>query len=261
MARPPTRKVTRAAQTGGGRTNRGARAWSYWGALLLIVVLGLVGVVQSRDQRMTKLRLITNTAAPLQNKDHWHAAYGVFICDHFEPPVTVQTDPEGIHTHGDGVIHIHPTLSRAAGKNATLARFVSATGMTLNDTSIQLPGGKKYTAGKNKCGTKPAIMQIKVKGQSKPITSNLTGLRFTQDRMVITIAFAPAGAELPTPPSEAQLDQLSDVAPTAGTTATTAPDASASTTAPLTTPTTAAPPTTATPTTAPASGSSTTKHP
>ena len=40
--------------------------------------------------------------------DHWHAAYGIYICGTLEPPFTDDADPNGIHTHGDGVIHIHP---------------------------------------------------------------------------------------------------------------------------------------------------------
>ena len=57
---------------------------------------------------------------PVANQDHWHAAYGVYLCDDFAPPITDERDPKGIHTHGDGIIHIHPFVRSSPGKNATL---------------------------------------------------------------------------------------------------------------------------------------------
>ena len=68
--------------------------------------------------------------------DHWHAAYGIYVCDHFLTPIQNITDVDGIHTHGDGLIHVHPFSSKTAGANATLAAFATAAGMTLTDTTI-----------------------------------------------------------------------------------------------------------------------------
>jgi hypothetical protein len=67
----------------------------------------------------------TSSAAPAINKDHWHSAQAVWICDHFyEVPLTdVGEDKLGIHTHGDGLIHIHPFSANASGENATLSVF------------------------------------------------------------------------------------------------------------------------------------------
>ena len=60
-----------------------------------------------------------SAAAPSYlTKDHWHAAYGMYVCDHFLPPVTdAKEDVLGIHTHGEGVIHIHPFSAAASGDN------------------------------------------------------------------------------------------------------------------------------------------------
>lgn len=212
MARPSsTKKVSRAAQTGGGRTTRGSQSWLYWAMIALIVVLGVAGIGYSRDQRRDELASGgTANVPPIAGQDHWHAAYGIYICDKFVDQITDQRDPEGIHTHGDGVIHIHPIVRRAAGKNATLSKFFDAVRLDLTDSKLEVPG-KTYSEDKDKCDGKPGIVQLKVKGRDKPITTNIADFRFTKDREVLTIAFAPEGAEIPTPPSEPTLDNLSDV--------------------------------------------------
>lgn len=80
--------------------------------------------------------------------DHWHADYSITICDRTEPrfPDDFATSPD-IHTHADGVIHIEPRNPSAAGRNATLARFIAGTGSRLTNESIELPSGVKYTNG------------------------------------------------------------------------------------------------------------------
>ena len=211
MARPSSKKVTRAAQTGGGRTSRGARPWLYWLVITVVVIAGSIGVAASRDQRLDEIASGPGAVAPLANKDHWHVAYGVYLCDQFAPPITDQKDPEGIHTHGDGVIHVHPFVRRAAGRNAQLERFAKAVKMDLSDVEIQLPGGKTFREGDTECDGKPGIMQLKVEGEEKVRTQDIADFVFSKDRLVITIAFAPKDAEIPTPPSKPTLDNLSDV--------------------------------------------------
>lgn len=253
MARPSsTKKVSRAAQTGGGRTTRGSQSLLYWGVIALVVILGVAGVAVSRDQRLDALEPGSDVA-PRAGQDHWHTAYGIYICDQFIDPITDQRDPEGIHTHADGVIHVHPLVRRAAGRNARLSKFFDAVRLDLSDTEIEVPGGETYSEGDDECDGEPGVMQLKVKGEEKVITTNIEDFVFDQDRQVITIAFAPKDADIPLPPSEATLDNLSDVAPTS----TTAPaGADTSTTVAGgetsdTTDTTAAPPADASTTTAP----------
>lgn len=207
-----SKKVARAASTGGGRTTRGARPLGWYAAILLVVALGVSGIVFSRAERRTELAA-GGTAAPIANTDHWHAAYGVYLCDNFAPAITDDNDPKGIHTHSDGIVHVHPFVRSAAGENAKISVFTEATKMTLSDTEIQLPGGKSFKEGETKCGGKDAIVQVK--DGDKVITENLSGIRF-KDRQLLTIAFAPKGAELPDPPSKAGLDNLNDVAPPGG---------------------------------------------
>ena len=198
----------RAASTGGGRTARGSRPVGWYAAIVLVVVLGVGGIVTSRAERRTELAASNNLIPPVANKDHWHAAYGVFLCDAFASPITDERDPKGIHTHGDGVIHIHPFLRSVSGPKAKLKVFTDTVKMTLNDKEIRLPGGKFYKEGSTKCDGKPGIVQVLVDG--KLITKDVANIVF-KERQLITIAFAPKGTKLTPPPSAPNLDSLSDL--------------------------------------------------
>jgi hypothetical protein len=187
----------------------------WYSSLALIVVLGTLLVYSSREARASKLAT-SGAVPPRANKDHWHAAYGIDICGLVLPPIAEDRDPVGIHTHkaqsgtvGDGIIHVHPFTSASAGKNATLGVFADTVGLTLSKTTLQVPGGKKYTNGQ-KCDNKPAFVRVAVDG--KEVTGDPRKIRFTHDQMLIMIAFLPRGEQIPSPPSQVNLAQLSDVA-------------------------------------------------
>ncbi len=161
---------------------------------------------------------------PVANQDHWHSAYGVAICgDRFEPPFTSEDDPAGIHSHSDGVIHVHPFFPEAAGANATLGVFLGAMGASLTDDRLTLDDGRTFTEGDDTCDGEPAVLQVArwpdatLAGSTDPevFTEGLSGLRFENDLEAYTIAFAPEGADLPPPSSIPQLSLLSDVPPPA----------------------------------------------
>ena len=250
MAKPSNKKVTRAARTSGGRTARGARPWGWYTAILLVIALGTYGIVKSRDERIEAAS--GPQTAPTMD-DHWHVAYGIYICDGFIGPIQSDRDPLGIHTHNDGVIHIHPFQRASSGDNATLKIFADAMGMKINATSFSVPGDKTYRDGRN-CGDKDGEVQFYVNGQRR--TGNPASYKF-KDRDLIVLAFAPADHKVPTtPPSAPGLDNLSDVGPQEqqGTPPSTAPGGATSTTKPGT-PTTA--PGGATTTTAPAATTTT----
>ncbi len=93
----------------------------------LVVVLGVVLVVLARGSRDP---LTSPTTA-----DHWHSAYTVYNCGQQMPHFQGQTDPDGIHSHGDSLIHIHPYNSSATGEDARLGVFLD----TMN-ASIEVDG-------------------------------------------------------------------------------------------------------------------------
>lgn len=201
-----SKKVSRAAGIGGGRTARGSRPLGWYAAIVMVVALGVAGIYSSRQERREELAAGADSSPPIVNKDHWHAAVGFFLCGELAPDITDETDPKGIHTHGDGLIHIHPFVRSAAGRNATLGVFADAVRLTLTDDEIKLPGGKSFEAGKTKCDGKAGIVQVKI-NDGEVVTENVRSIKLN-DQDLVTIAFAPKGAELLPPPSAANLSRL-----------------------------------------------------
>lgn len=233
------KKVARVARAGGGGTSskRGSRPL-FPLAIGLIVVLGVSLIVFARTSTKDAA-----AEAPVANQDHWHAAYGIRLCgDGFLAPIQVQDDPVGIHTHGDGIIHVHPFTNASSGENATLGQFFDAAGVTIDDEQISV-GDTTVKEGEDTCGAdeKPGVVQVAVwenareAGSTDPeiITEDIRDIRFTNDSMAFTIAFAPEGADIAPPPTIPTLDNLTDVAPTGGsTTATTLFDPATATSLP-----------------------------
>lgn len=234
------KKVARVARAGGGgkSSKRGSKPL-FPMAIGLIVVLGVSLIVFARTSTKDAA-----AEAPVANQDHWHAAYGIRLCgEGFTAPIQVQDDPVGIHTHGDGIVHVHPFTNASSGSNATLGQFFDAAGVTIDDDEIDLGGDTKVVEGEDTCGAddKPGIVQVAVwenareAGSTDPeiVTEDIRDIRFTNDSMAITIAFAPEGAEIPPPPTIPTLDNLTDVNPTSGgTTGTTLFDPATATSLP-----------------------------
>lgn len=230
------KKVARASRAGGHGKVSQQRSLTFPITIAAVLVLGLSLVIfASRNNEAT-----ADDTAPVANVDHWHTAYGIYVCDAFLDPLPSQTDPEGIHSHADGVIHIHPYLSSSAGKNATLGVFADAVGIDLSDDKIEVPGVGTFTNGDD-CNGKEATWKVAVwadENSDTPtiVTEDFSKIHFDNDRMLMTIAFVPEGTEIPKPPSVEQLDKLTDVPQPAGTPlvdSTAVPDGSApSTTAP-----------------------------
>lgn len=214
MAKPSSKKVARAARTTGGRTARGARPWGWYAAMAVVVALGSLGVWQSREQRLDQAA--AQVEEPPKRGDHWHAALGIYVCNEFVGNLADNgRDPHGIHTHGDGIIHIHPFDSKASGKNATFGAYTETMDFKVNATEFKVPGGETWRDGKE-CDGKSGEVQFFVNGQRR--SGDPKSYRMN-DRDLLVLAFAPRDAEVPkTPPSAPNLDNLSDVGPTTTTT-------------------------------------------
>jgi len=68
---------------------------------------------------------------------HWHADYVIKICDEIHPPLPYTLGD--IHTHGDGLIHVHPSSPATAGKQSNLKAFFENAGGTITATRLALP--------------------------------------------------------------------------------------------------------------------------
>jgi hypothetical protein len=261
-----SKKVARAAGTGGGRTSRGRTPWTYYSVIALIVILGIVGTVTSRDRRLGQINTAGDTAPTVGTT--WNEGYAVYACGKFLPPIKNAKDPQGITAgQGDGIIHIHPTVKASAGKNATLGKFASAVGMKLNSAELQLPGGHRYLDG-DSCNGKTSHIYVKQFSYVKDTTGALQTVDprniKLEDQSMLTIAFVPASDKnkIP-PPPQYVITNLTKLAASSSTTTTTAPKTTPTTKAPTgattTTPTTR--PTTTQPTTTTRPSSSTTSKP
>ncbi len=214
------KKVARAAKAGGGRARAaGERNFLFPAALSLVMVLGLVLVVYARDTRSAEA-----LEAPLANEDHWHSSYGIFVCDQFEPnlPEFIAPQNGGNHTHGDGLLHIHPFATSRSGANATLSNWFADAGIeiggggVITDDRIEIPGGRAYEEGTDTCEGLDGdpIVQVAVWESAQAgldgedptvVTENFDAIRFGADGQAFTIAFAPEGADIPIPESTSEL--------------------------------------------------------
>lgn len=218
------KKVARAAGTGGGRTARGARPWGWYATMALVTLVGSLLIVTSRNDRQaannpTKSAKPRPPSLPGQKAfagDHWHAAYGIYACDAFLPPITSDQDPKGIHTHGDGVVHIHPFAKASSGRNATFGVFADSVGLKISETHVHVPGGKDFKNGTTCAEGKKGTLRVFLNGDEHKGNPRSIRLR---DRDLLVIAFSAEGTKIPkTPPSAAQLDKLNDVKGSTGLT-------------------------------------------
>ncbi|MBW3573450.1 MAG: hypothetical protein KY450_01115 [Actinobacteria bacterium] len=191
------KKVARAARAAGRQSSsRSSLAWPL--AMAAVVALGAVLIFVSRGGERA-------AADPPVLGDHWHAAVGIYVCGDFQPnPNDAKQDVSGIHSHGDGLMHIHPFGTRYTGDGANLAAFADTVGMEITDERLVLPGGQALANGDD-CGGEPGVVQVKVWGSNAEQTGFLLDGDFgdyaPSDGSLVTIAFAPEGADIPKPPS------------------------------------------------------------
>jgi hypothetical protein len=152
--------------------------------------------------------------------DHWHLPYGIYDCT-TEGFLADLADPgipnAGIHTHGDGVIHLHPFSSSATGNNARMELFLEATRTDFEGDSAMSFADRPALESGVQCDGEDAILQIArfAPGETTPtevITEDLRDYRFRQDQEGVVIALAPAGFDIP-PPPQASIDQASEASP------------------------------------------------
>ena len=215
------RNVERVARTGGGDSRLGRILRPSFPALVvLIIAAGTALVTFAYTTRDVQAR-------PVQNDDHWHSPYGVWDCTEGEegeylPQFSSTDDGRGIHSHNDGLIHIHPYYEDASGENATLEDFMTAMRAQLSDDAITLDDGRVLEEGVD-CGGEPAIIQVhrwefanSVDEDADVFTENLNDVRFRNNGEAWVIARAPEGVDFPPPPSLEWLGQVDPDALRAG---------------------------------------------
>jgi hypothetical protein len=148
------------------------------------------------------------SGGPILNQDHWHAAFGIDDCGRWLPdPVDATRDLLGIHTHGDGLIHVHPFAREVSGRNATLAKFLDQMGVKVSPDSVTLADGTELRAADG-CGGKPARLALQVwpAGASPASFERFHTVAspqdavITEDGMAFVIAIEPVTADAWSPP-------------------------------------------------------------
>ena len=124
------KKVAKAASAGAGGKGAGSeRKILFPAAMVLVAFWASLFVVVARNQR-TDLAPVGDPGL----EDHWHSAYDIYVCDVWSTVVfdnDSEDDRTGIHTHGDGLIHIHPFVSTVTGQYATLEHSLTKTRLHL----------------------------------------------------------------------------------------------------------------------------------
>ena len=223
------RKVAKAAATAGQRDVSFVSRLGFPALIALICLLGIGVVVYARSTREA-------LASPVQNLDHWHGVYGVYNCNatgegdaKFLPAFQSTQDDTGIHSHGDGVMHIHPFFELSSGDNAQLRHWMSEMNVEITPERIsvnnQFDPAVELAAGQP-CADGTGIAEIKLlhwdfdfmataEDRTDPdvITSDFGQVKFDHDREVYMFAYVSEDtdiADLPVPPQD-RFDTLNSV--------------------------------------------------
>ncbi|MCJ7437157.1 MAG: hypothetical protein MUP97_05275 [Acidimicrobiia bacterium] len=212
------KKYTRARIRAHGRRpkKRGGAQWFY-GALAAIVVLGVVGVVLARpDSSSAGVPPQPGNPTTGAPGDHWHAALAANVCGEWmAPPATFETAADnanvrvGIHTHGDGFMHVHPFTKSEGGDNATFGKFLGYGGWSASEDSLSLwaaPTGSDTTDWSNgdTCpqGTpfagKKGVVKYSIDCAEKH--DNPSDIKL-KDGEVVAVAFLPKSESIGVPPN------------------------------------------------------------
>lgn len=214
-----TKKVARVARTGGRQTSQ-KRQYGFPMVLGSVIIVGLALVAFTVASNRS---VNANTAKPRSQgqgnaSDHWHQAYGVDICGQFQPNLNDRAeDVNGIHTHGDGVIHVHPFKLKVAGPRATLGVFFDDTGLKVTSEGIKMPDGKVYKAGETTCNGQPGVVSVAhwkhaltaAAGKAdKVYTSGFSGIKLSGNDGAFTVAFLPKNVPIAPPDTSKNLALL-----------------------------------------------------
>ena len=189
-----SRRVARAAASGGGRTYRAQTPVTWYLVLLVICLLGVSLVAYSRYELIHPVTAAAKPSVPPTAADEWQAAVAVDVCGTFVPtalPVdNVATAP--LASIGNGVVRIEPSLSPEAsayeGKNASLGAYLLIEDAAISGNLLQFPGkpvpvpttttttttlpkGKKATTTSSSTSTSSTTSTTVAKGKSTTTTS------------------------------------------------------------------------------------------
>ena len=108
---------------------------------VILIVFGILGVL-----------FYTRSAAGAPRiGDHWHARYEFTVCGQRQPNAPTWEGGVGVHTHGDGIMHIHPFQQSAEGAGARMVKWFEYGGGKITNDSIRMPGSNDEYKSGDKC--------------------------------------------------------------------------------------------------------------
>ena len=183
-------------------------------SIAAMLALGLTAVLGLAQQRESIAGI-----APEAFEDHWHTSFSINSCGEWLPPTSDTEHGNGIHSHADGLIHIHPSSTAASGPNATLGEFLEPAGATLSDDQY-LPGRGELPTVLDEaggCNGEPAELVLAVwssddlTAEPEVIRSGLADYQFRTDGQIFTLALLPFGEVVPQSPTAAQVNEPADL--------------------------------------------------
>lgn len=231
------KKVAKAAATAGQRDVSFSSRLGFPALVALVCLLGIGAVVYARTQRGDLVK-------PIANLDHWHSVYGVYSCNNapdvqptddgareakYLPPFQSTQDDAGIHSHGDGIMHIHPFFEISAGENAQLRHFLTEMNVGIDPSLLSISNAfdapQQLVAGEQ-CADGSGTAEIKLlhwewdfealnedRPEPNVIESDFGLVKFEHDREVFVFAYVSEDtplADIPIPP-QVRFDTLDGV--------------------------------------------------
>jgi hypothetical protein len=84
---------------------------------------------------------------PRVDVDFWTAALGVDVCGTWLPNAPSFGLETGLHSHGDGLIYVHPMTPDEAGDHATVGLFLERGGWNVSDDEVEVWDGEVHRVG------------------------------------------------------------------------------------------------------------------
>ncbi len=169
----------------------GAARWLL-SRLLLVLLIALAAMVVARQFIDGGADGGPSTASPTPTvtrpsvNDHWHATYEVFVCGQRQPNFLFW--PGGVHTHNDGVIHIHPKNPSEESEGARLVKWFEYGSGKLTQTQLRMPGSREDFKNGDTCDDgSAAVLQVSVNGVKMDDWSDY----IPQDGDQVRIVFGP----------------------------------------------------------------------
>jgi hypothetical protein len=194
----PTNRYARAQARARYRKPKRRSSSLVWNAAIGVIVIAGIGLIfLSRSGG-------SGDEAPALG-DHWHAQLSVFVCGEAQAPApefetSVDGNRVGVHTHGDGFMHIHPFNSGETGDKATVGRFLDYQGYEIDEDSFDLWFGAQRDGDACPDG-QPGVLRWAVDGEEQD--GNPSDYK-PEDGDKIVVSFAPEGQEIPAAPDLTQ---------------------------------------------------------